>query len=323
ALAIDTARKLPPVASPNDTLNEAVLAVAQSSRKPRELRVAAVAAISQSLPKIPDTLFDLLLESFSAENPVPLRSAAADAISHAPLTPGQLERLCDGLKSAGPLELNRLLEAFRNVDDQELALRLLSSLKEASAVSALRVEILREAIAKHGPAVQQRLLELESIVNVDAAAQRKRIEELLPDMSQGDVRRGHAVFYSSKASCSACHRLGYAGGKVGPDLSRIGEIRTERDLLESIVYPSLSFVRSYEPVLIITVDGRTLNGNVIDQSPTEYVVATDADHQVRVRREEVEEMHPSTVSTMPSGLDQQLTTQQLADLVAFLKSARQ
>jgi putative heme-binding domain-containing protein len=117
--------------------------------------------------------------------------------------------------------------------------------------------------------------------------------------------------------------LGYAGGKVGPDLSRIGEIRTERDLLESIVYPSLSFVRSYEPVLIITVDGRTLNGNVIDQSPTEYVVATDADHQVRVRREEVEEMHPSTVSTMPSGLDQQLTTQQLADLVAFLKSARQ
>jgi putative membrane-bound dehydrogenase-like protein len=322
ALAIDTARKLPPVASPNDTLNEAVLAIAQSSRHPRDVRVAAVAAISQSLPEMPDTIFDLLLDSLSAENPVTLRSAAADAISHAPLTPGQLERLCDGLKSAGPLELNRVLEAFRDTQNQELALKLLSSLKEASAVSAMRVEILREAVAKHGPAVQQGLVELESIVNVDAAVQRKRIEELLPDMSQGDVRRGHAVFYSSKASCSACHRLGYAGGKVGPDLSSIGEIRTERDLLESILYPSLSFVRSYEPVLIITVDGRTLNGNVIDQSPTEYVVATDADHQVRVLREEVEEMHPSTVSTMPSGLDQQLTTQQLADLVAFLKSAR-
>jgi len=130
------------------------------------------------------------------------------------------------------------------------------------------------------------------------------------------------VFHSSKASCSACHRLGYAGGKVGPDLSRIGEVRTERDLLESIIYPSLSFVRSYEPVLIVTVDGRTVNGNVIEETAEEYVVATDADHQVRVRRDDVDEMHPSTVSTMPSGLDQQLTTQQLADLVAFLKSAR-
>ena len=38
---------------------------------------------------------------------------------------------------------------------------------------------------------------------------------------------------------------------------RIGETRTERDLLESILYPSLSFVRSFEPVLIVTDDGRT------------------------------------------------------------------
>ena len=73
---------------------------------------------------------------------------------------------------------------------------------------------------------------------------------------------------------------------------------------------------------IITVDGRAVNGNVIEETAEEYVVATDADHQVRLNRQDVEEIHPSKVSTMPSGLDQQLTTQQLADLVAFLKSAR-
>jgi putative heme-binding domain-containing protein len=252
-----------------------------------------------------------------------MRAAAADAISQSRLNPIQLDNLCDALKAAGPLELNRLLPPFRHVKDEQLALKLLASLKDAAALAALRMNVVRETLADHGPAVQQALAELETLVNVDAAAQRKRIEELLPNMSQGDVRRGHTVFHSSKASCSACHRLGYAGGSVGPDLSRIGEVRTERDLLESILYPSLSFVRSYEPVLIVTMDGRTVNGNVIEETAEEYVVATDADHQVRVPRDDVDEMHPSTVSTMPSGLDQQLTTEQLADLVAFLKSARE
>jgi putative heme-binding domain-containing protein len=321
-LAIGAARKLPLVPSPDDPLNEALLAAAKSSQSPDELRVAAAAAISQSLPELPEPLFELLLGSLDVENEVAMRSAAADALSQARLTPPQLERLCEELKSVGPLELNRLIAAFREVQDQELTLRLLSSLKETQSLASLRIDILREAVADNGPAVQQGIAELESLVNVDAAAQRERIEELLIEMRQGDVRRGHAVFHSAKAACTACHRLGYAGGKVGPDLSRIGEIRTERDLLESILYPSLSFVRSYEPVLIITVDGRTVNGNVIEETAEEYVVATDADHQVRLDRQDVEEIHPSKVSTMPSGLDQQLTTQQLADLVAFLKSAR-
>jgi putative membrane-bound dehydrogenase-like protein len=323
ALAVDAARRLPLADSSEDTLLKALLATARSSQHPPEVRVAALAATSKSSPEITEPLFEMLLGSLSADNGVTLRAAAVDAISQARLSPRQLDRLCDALESAGPLELNRLLEAFRDTRDQELALKLLSSLKEASALAALRIDILRETVANAGPAVQQGLVELESLVNIDAAAQRKRIEDLLPKMSEGDVRRGHAVFHSSKAACSACHRLGYAGGKVGPDLSRIGEIRTERDLLESIIYPSLSFVRSYEPVLVITTDGRTVNGNVIEETSADYVIATDADHQIRVRRDDVDEIHPSKVSTMPSGLDQQLTTQQLADLVAFLKSARE
>jgi putative heme-binding domain-containing protein len=321
-LAIAAARKLPPAEAADDVLNAALLAFAESPRNTDELRIAALGSVSQLSQELRESHFELLLGGLSAESPVAVRSAAADALSQARLNANQLDRLRGALKTAGPLELNRLIAPFRHAKDDEVAVKMLSSLKEASSLAALRMDLVREALADRGPAVQEALVELESLVNVDAAAQRKRIEELLPNISQGDVRRGHAVFHSAKASCSACHRLGYAGGSVGPDLSRIGEVRTERDLLESILYPSLSFVRSYEPVLIVTVDGRTVNGNVIEETAEEYVVATDADHQVRVRREDVDEMHPSTVSTMPSGLEQQLTTQQLADLVTFLKSAR-
>ena len=170
--------------------------------------------------------------------------------------------------------------------------------------------------------MQERITELESLVNVDAAAQRKHIEELLPLVAKGDVRRGHAVFYSSKAACSSCHRLGHAGGTTGPDLTHVGKTRTERDLLESILYPSLSFVRSYEPVLITTQDGKVINGVIRDETAKEYVLATGPDQdQSASPRADVDQIQPSTVSIMPAGLDKQLTPQELADLVTFLKSA--
>jgi putative heme-binding domain-containing protein len=319
-LAMAAARAVPPVAS-MDELNTALLEVAEAESNPVDLRVAALAVAAGSAPTISDSQFELLLGALSTDNPVALRSASADAISRAHLTPRQLELLCDAIETAGPLELSRLLAPFGKTADEQLAMKLLSSLNKAAALPSLRVDVVREALAKYSPVVQVKINELESRVNIDAATQRERIEELLPLMSSGDVRRGHAVFHSSKAACSACHRLGYAGGTIGPELTRIGETRTERDLLESILYPSLSFVRSYESVLIVTDEGRTINGTIRDETPQDYILTVAADQEVRVPRAQVEVLQPGTVSIMPAGLDNQLTTQELADLVAFLKDA--
>jgi putative heme-binding domain-containing protein len=298
------------------------LRIAERPEQPPELRVAALAVAAPKLSEVTESQFQLLAGALSTESPVAMRSAAADALVQAPLSREQLDELCEVLKSAGPLELNRLLAAFERAEDEPLGLKLVSSLREASALHSLRVDILRAALSKYGDAVQRGVDELESLVNVDAAAQRKRIEELLPHISQGDVRRGHAVFYSSKAACSACHRLGYAGGTVGPELTRIGEIRTERDLLESILYPNLSFVQSYESVLVLTTEGKAINGRIVDESHEGYLLATGPDEKIRVRRTDVDDMQPSTASVMPAGLDRQLSVEELADLVAFLKSAK-
>jgi putative heme-binding domain-containing protein len=320
-LAIAAARRLPAVTGPDDPLNRSLTAVADSTDFPDDVRVAAFPVIAGSLSGLTAPQFDLLLDSLSVEKPVATRSAAADAFAKAPLTGEQLYRLCTTIESVSPLELNRLLEAYSKSADDQVGRKLLASLKSASAFASLRIDLLRVALAKYSAGVQQGVDELESLLNVDAADQRKRIEELLPRMAEGDVRRGHAVFHSSKAACSACHRLGYAGGAAGPELTKIGEIRTERDLLESILYPSKSFVQSYEPVQVITADGRTLNGAISDESETQYVLVTGPNQEVRLARGEVEAIEPSTVSVMPSGLDQQLTVGELADLVAFLKNA--
>jgi putative membrane-bound dehydrogenase-like protein len=320
-LAVAAARTLPPLKAP-DQLDQALTHVGDGSHHPTELRVAALSVAATGLSELNDGQFELLTKSLSTDNPVTLRSAAADGLSRAKLTAAQLEGLCNVIETASPLELSRLLAPFSGSRDERLGLQLLSALRKSPALASLRIDLLRETLASYGPTVARKIDEVESLVNVDAAAQRRRLEELLPHMSQGDIRRGHAVYYSNKAACSACHRLGHAGELIGPELTRIGETRTERDLLESILYPSLSFVQSFEPVMIVTVDGRTINGAIRDQNADEVILTIGADQEVRVDRDEIEEMLPSKVSIMPTGLDAQLTTQELADLVAFLKNAK-
>jgi putative heme-binding domain-containing protein len=116
--------------------------------------------------------------------------------------------------------------------------------------------------------------------------------------------------------------MAYVGGRIGPDLSKIGTIRTPRDLLEAIVLPSASFVRSYEPVTVLTVDGRAHAGIVREDTAAEIVLQASATQVERIPRGQVESIAPGTVSLMPKGYDTLLTPQELADLVAFLARAK-
>jgi putative heme-binding domain-containing protein len=199
-------------------------------------------------------------------------------------------------------------------------LRLVAALQQSPVLTSLRVDFVKLKLAKFPASVQQQAESLFAAINVEAAKQKERLDEVVAQVGQGDVRRGQLVFANSKAACVACHAIGYKGGNIGPDLSRIGKIRTERDLLESLLFPSVSFVRSYEPVLIVTKSGKSINGLVRRETPDEIVLATGAKEEARVLRDDIEEIRPGTVSVMPAGLDTQLTREQLIDLVAFLKS---
>jgi putative heme-binding domain-containing protein len=159
-------------------------------------------------------------------------------------------------------------------------------------------------------------------LNVDAAKQKVRLEQLMSTLSAGDIRRGQLVFHSEKAACYSCHAIGYRGGIVGPDLTKIGSVRSERDLMEAIVFPSVSLVRSFEPIAVATRDGKVYNGLLRGETADDILLATGVNQEARVARRDIEEIRPSTVSIMPAGLDQQLTPQELADLVAFLKACK-
>jgi putative membrane-bound dehydrogenase-like protein len=316
--AVEAAQVLASAQSHDHALIEALRAAAAKATLSPELRAGALAALPPGM-ELNDGEFQLLIAGL-AEASHECRADAAGALSRARLAAPQLRQLSEAIAEASPLEINPLLAAFAQSHDRPLLGHLVESLRGASALASVRFDQLRQSLAGGGEATLAAIDELESLVNVDAAGQRRRIEELLPLMAEGDVRRGHVVFYSSKAACTACHQLGIGGGTIGPDLSEIGKIRTTRDLLESILYPSLSFVRSYEPVLILTADGKAVSGTVRDETAEEMTLVTAADQTARIRRADIEEIAPGTISVMPAGLDKVLTTQELADLVTFLKT---
>jgi putative heme-binding domain-containing protein len=186
----------------------------------------------------------------------------------------------------------------------------------------LRAENVKAAFTNYPAPVQQRADTLLASLNPDATQQKAHIDQLLSATKDGDVRRGQGIFNSAKAACSSCHAIGYLGGKIGPDLTRIGQVRNERDLLEAIVYPSASFVRSYEPVIVTTKSGDEYSGVLKKDAADELILVTGPTTEQRVARADIADMRPGTVSVMPSGLADQFSKEEVADLVAFLRATR-
>jgi putative heme-binding domain-containing protein len=93
-------------------------------------------------------------------------------------------------------------------------------------------------------------------------------------------------------------------------------------LLESIIFPSVSFARGFEPYVIATQDGRIHSGIIARESSEAIELVTSDRSQVRLPRTSIQEIARSRVSIMPQGLDAQLNRQELADLIAYLQSLR-
>lgn len=319
ALAVDAVSSAREIK--NDDLKKELAEVGKASNFPPLLRLNALRLATQDRSVDTGTL-DFLLAQLESEAGVAQHLLAADAIAQADLNPKQLQKIAELAGRLGPMELDRLLPLFAEATDKQVGMALVKSLGESSVTADLLPDRLRLAFAKFEPSVIDAAKPLLEKPQLDASERNARIEDLLVDIASGDVRRGQAVFHSTKAACASCHAVGFVGGRVGPDLTRIGQIRTERDLMEAVLYPSASFVRSYEPVVVVTTDGFVHSGVPQDERPDMLTLTTAPEKSVSIPRDEIEELRPGTVSIMPAGLEKQLSRQDLLDLIVFLKAAR-
>lgn len=266
--------------------------------------------------------FDLLLGRLQPDLPPLSRLAAADALRALKLSGQSLLKLCEKLPSLGALELPRILHAFAGSRDRDVGLALVASLDRSPALTSIPPRELEQVLRDYPAEVHRGAGVLYRKLAVDLESQKSRLKELEPALSGGDVRLGRAVFFGQKAVCAACHTVGKDGGKVGPELTKIAAIRSEKDLLEAVVFPSSSIVRDYEAYLVSTTDGRELTGLIVRETP-EAIFLVDAERrETRLSRSLVESIHRSPASLMPQGMDKQLTMDEMRDLIAFLRSLK-
>jgi putative heme-binding domain-containing protein len=140
-------------------------------------------------------------------------------------------------------------------------------------------------------------------------------------LAKGDPQKGKDLYLNSSVlACVNCHQMEGIGGNVGPDLTRVWETQTIEKLLESIVQPSKEIKEGYQSYTVATVDGQVFTGLRVSETDSEVVLRDANGRDIRVLKEDIDEMVASKVSLMPDDVISQLSYDQFIDLLAFLKS---
>ena len=143
----------------------------------------------------------------------------------------------------------------------------------------------------------------------------------LSALPSGNADRGKALF-EGKGTCTTCHRVGANGSRVGPDLTMIGTQRRTVELHRSLVEPDVEIVPTNRTLKIVTRDGNTITGRLLNQDSFTIQLLDAKDERPKsFSRSDVREVEFLTKSPMPSYKDK-LSNQELADLISYLASLK-
>ena len=284
---------------------------AMAEAVPREHALQALVATKR--PAVADLLLDAL-------NDKTLRAAAIR-----------------GLASFDRDEVNAaILDLYPQLDDSEkrdaistLAARETTALSLVTAVQAGTVY--KQDLTEFDIRQLQRFQEpkLKQLVNTIFGAKPSSIERakqiaemkqkiLAADASTANASRGRRLF---QQNCNSCHTLFGIGRQLGPDLT--GAQRTDLDyILVNVMDPSALVSGAYRVTILVTKDGRVVNGVVKAEDGHTLTLETATDRVV-IATSDIEERQQQPISMMPEGLLNRLTIQEIRDLVKYLGSPDQ
>jgi putative membrane-bound dehydrogenase-like protein len=133
---------------------------------------------------------------------------------------------------------------------------------------------------------------------------------------KGDPRRGLGIF---SKTCASCHRLDGIGHEVGPDLASLGD-KSPAALLTAILDPNQAVEARYLNYTATTKDGRSFTGVLANETGSSVTLLEPEGKKRVILRKDLDTLISSGKSVMPEGLEKDLKMQDLADLIAFLRS---
>ena len=310
---------------PTAVLAESLIRLAQQSAEPRE-QLRLLAALPTGTKISDESLEALAVETFGAQ-PISVQDGSLLPLTAKLLTRARLSQpavmvLVESLARVPPQYLTVVIEAVHRGGHDAVSEQLLTKLVDIPAAKTLPQDFLVQLFRSSDQRLRELARATTDALLEPAADIRATVDGTLAKLGPGDPVRGLQVFRGSKAQCSACHRMGYVGKDVGPVLTRIGGSRTPEALLEAILFPSARQEQSYQATRVLTVDGRIFSGLIQVQTEEAIEMQLDAERRMVIPRDEIEELAASDVSVMPSGVAELLSLQELADLMALLRSTK-
>ena len=143
------------------------------------------------------------------------------------------------------------------------------------------------------------------------------------DSSTGirNYARGKAMYAATL--CSSCHQIKGEGGVAGPDLTQLGTRFSTKDILESIIEPSKTISDQFGSTVFFLKDGGSVLGRLIRQDNNNYYISQNpfATNIIRtLSKKEVARTRVSETSPMLPGMINGLNSEELSDLIAYLKA---
>lgn len=291
-----------------------------NTRVSPSFRLKALSSRMISHPELSDKEFSTLVTFLDSAHVSTLRQSAVRILGQADLDEKQQLMIAGTfISDADPFLLPGLVSVFEGSKSAEAGEALVAALSSSpERLEMLSLPDLERIVKSWDPATRQHSSALVRQVAQLQASRFSALEELEKSLGTGDVSAGRNLFYT-KAICSTCHAVSGNGANFGPDLTNIGEIRSQHDILEAIVYPSASFAREYETSRVVTGNA-TYTGIVKEQLPESILLESGPGNVVRIPVSDIKSIEPQQLSLMPPGLHQQLSAQDLSDLMAYLRS---
>jgi putative heme-binding domain-containing protein len=142
----------------------------------------------------------------------------------------------------------------------------------------------------------------------------------------GDAARGAVVFFQPHMACFKCHTVGDSSAVLpGPDLTKLGHDTSDESLVESVLLPSNVIRKEFQSVTVVTMQGKSITGLLVEQSDTKLVVRStdDGGDTATFAIDELDDWKLNDTSLMPAGQINQLNSrQQFLDLIRYLMEVR-
>jgi len=173
----------------------------------------------------------------------------------------------------------------------------------------------------------RRAVDITPMLGLRSAGGEKLNAKQLPPAAEllalkGDAARGREVYFRSKADCARCHKLKGEGGDIGPDMSVIGTKMGKEGLLTSILRPNDAIQNEFAQWIVKTSSKGLVSGILVEETPERLSLKDGEGRRIDIPVSDIEARKKSEVSPMPEALVNELTRQDLADLLEFLSGLK-